>query len=609
MSMRPINGRVPLPSSNYQANKYSGGYASSSTVGRQGDLIAVLKGLLGDKAITVDAAETIKNGRQSGLPADTYSLSRILSNEANLLSRTIRERILTDNDPISLVFPTQITDQHNFQLNRKYAVGGEVSLVPERTQGLTVGLEPDRRAVNLQRYGVNSEEHTGIFFTPDLARENIELKLDRVKNGFTRQLDAIRYQMLYENARDVTALMVNANPAMADADGSTRMRHMDTLYSDIMYDACSKFENPLEALLTAAGRSYNVLNGELRNMLMILPMGSLDTSQVTDPVTERFSKIDVGLPQNITVDYSSIRQHPTTGVKVALAMPPVDLSNGTPYPVAGAGGLSQKVNVAEYYDLSTAANGTYRILNFQNNTWEQFEIKTGTSGKEPRLYVRPKIETMMSSGYLCEIGGAAGNAFVAHPSADIVKARDVETVKFQYRSWMGGMVYDESKLLRFPDIYMHGIGQGGGGLDAGLKAIDTTVVLQQDVNGGKYSPNIKKIRDAIGNKQPINMLDLEQTGEFTSTGGGTSKNSDVILKLADKFTGDQNAYPTEGNSGATDYPPIIKPGLVQKLSGNGTWETYQEPQGNLSHKRCPDDIRYCGFGKLRSSASLRVNVV
>ena len=588
MSMRPINGRVPLPSSNYQANKYSGGYASSSTVGRQGDLIAVLKGLLGDKAITVDAAETIKNGRQSGLPADTYSLSRILSNEANLLSRTIRERILTDNDPISLVFPTQITDQHNFQLNRKYAVGGEVSLVPERTQGLTVGLEPDRRAVNLQRYGVNSEEHTGIFFTPDLARENIELKLDRVKNGFTRQLDAIRYQMLYENARDVTALMVNANPAMADADGSTRMRYMDTLYSDIMFDACSKFENPLEALLTAAGRSYNVLNGELRNMLMILPMGSLDTSQVTDPVTERFSKIDVGLPQNITVDYSSIRQHPTTGVKVALAMPPVDLSNGTPYPVAGAGGLSQKVNVAEYYDLRKA--GTYRILNFENNTWHTIEVGAArTAG----VYVRPKIETMMSSGYLCEIGGAAGNAFVAHPSADIVKARDVETVKFQYRSWMGGMVYDESKLLRFPDIYMHGIGQGGG--------ITKESGLVKDVDIEKIS----KIKDSVDARQPINVLELEtaDSTEFsnllTSVTGVTNASGESIYPIKSDI----------GQDGATDYPPIIKPGLVEKLSTNGTWETYQEPQGNLSHKRCPDDIRYCGFGKLRSSASLRVNVV
>lgn len=597
MSMRPINGRVPLPSSNYQANKYSGGYASSSTVGRQGDLIAVLKGLLGDKAITVDAAETIKNGRQSGLPADTYSLSRILSNEANLLSRTIRERILTDNDPISLVFPTQITDQHNFQLNRKYAVGGEVSLVPERTQGLTVGLEPDRRAVNLQRYGVNSEEHTGIFFTPDLARENIELKLDRVKNGFTRQLDAIRYQMLYENARDVTALMVNANPAMADADGSTRMRHMDTLYSDIMYDACSKFENPLEALLTAAGRSYNVLNGELRNMLMILPMGSLDTSQVTDPVTERFSKIDVGLPQNITVDYSSIRQHPTTGVKVALAMPPVDLSNGTPYPVAGAGGLSQKVNVAEYYYIDNTGgddNAKYRILNFENNTWKVYTM----NANEKKLLVRPKIETMMSSGYLCEIGGAAGNAFVAHPSADIVKARDVETVKFQYRSWMGGMVYDESKLLRFPDIYMHGIGQGGGIEEGQIYESDNNKVndLSDKTNG---QPDLF---DYIETRQPIDMLKLFK---------GVTNEADAT-KISDALLGQSmgQIYPMDIDEkhGATEYPPIIKPGLVQKLT-NGTWETHQEPQGNLSHKRCPDDIRYCGFGKLRSSASLRVNVV
>ena len=576
--MRPFTGRVPLESSNYQGNKYGGGYASSSAVGRQGDLIAVLKGLLGDKAITVDAAETIKNGRQSGLPADTYSLSRILSNEANLLSRTIRERILTDNDPISLVFPTQITDQHNFQLNRKYAVGGEVSLVPERTQGLTVGLEPDRRAVNLQRYGINSEEHTGIFFTPDLARENIELKLDRVKNGFTRQLDAIRYQMLYENARDVTALMVNANPAMADAPAMQRMRHMDTLYSDVMYDACSKFENPLEALLTAAGRSYNVLNGELRNMLMILPMGSLDTSQVTDPVTERFSKIDVGLPQNITVDYSSIRQHPTTGVKVALAMPPVDLSNGTPYPVAGAGGLSQKVNVAEYYYIDNTGgdkNTKYRILNFENNTWHEI---SGISADDKKLYVRSKIETMMSSGYLCEIGGAAGNAFVAHPSADIVKARDVETVKFQYRSWMGGMVYDESKLLRFPDIYMHGIGQGGG--------IDTENLYP--VADGI----INEIKNILDSRQPINILEFKDP---------------LRTRIGEGLANKSYPYPN-GEGEATEYPPIIKPGLVQKLT-NGTWETYQEPQGNLSHKRCPDDIRYCGFGKLRSSASLRVNVV
>lgn len=584
--MRPFTGRVPLESSNYQGNKYGGGYASSSAVGRQGDLIAVLKGLLGDKAITVDAAETIKSGRQSGLPADTYSLSRILSNEANLLSRTIRERILTDNDPISLVFPTQITDQHNFQLNRKYAVGGEVSLVPERTQGLTVGLEPDRRAVNLQRYGINSEEHTGIFFTPDLARENIELKLDRVKNGFTRQLDAIRYQMLYENARDVTALMVNANPAMADAPAMQRMRHMDTLYSDIMYDACSKFENPLEALLTAAGRSYNVLNGELRNMLMILPMGSLDTSQVTDPVTERFSKIDVGLPQNITVDYSSIRQHPTTGVKVALALPPVDLSNGTPYPVAGAGGLSQKVNVAEYYYIDNTSGDTntkYRILNFENNTWHEI---SGINIGAKALYVRPKIETMMSSGYLCEIGGAAGNAFVAHPSADIVKARDVETVKFQYRSWMGGMVYDESKLLRFPDIYMHGIGQGGG--------IDENTDL---IEASSIETEIEKM---VTSRQPINMLEI------------TDKTRQIAVSASLTGITGVSQYPIKsdvGGDAATEYPPIIKPGLVQKLSGNGTWETYQEPQGNLSHKRCPDDIRYCGFGKLRSSASLRVNVV
>jgi hypothetical protein len=117
--------------------------------------------------------------RYEGYPHSTTGLPYALHGTAHVVQQKVALALAGYQDPIKSIMPVAIHKTKKIIIRRKFTVGGQVTAVPERASARTVSIQEDEREVVLTRYGVDIEMNLNLFHRPELAREELQMKMDR----------------------------------------------------------------------------------------------------------------------------------------------------------------------------------------------------------------------------------------------------------------------------------------------------------------------------------------------------------------------------------------------------------------------------------------------
>lgn len=117
--------------------------------------------------------------RYEGYPHSTTGLPYAIHGTATVIQQKVAMALAGYQDPIKSILPVAIHKTKKIIIRRKFTVGGQVTAVPERAAARTVSIQECEREVVLTRYGVDIEMNLNLFHRPELAREELQMKMDR----------------------------------------------------------------------------------------------------------------------------------------------------------------------------------------------------------------------------------------------------------------------------------------------------------------------------------------------------------------------------------------------------------------------------------------------
>ena len=434
------------------------------------DMTATVSSILGNSAIVSRQMGVGDLDLREGYAHTTTGIPYAIHGTATLVQQQVAKALAAYQDPIKAILGTAVHKDRKIIIRRKYVVGGKAMITPERAPARTVAIKEDERHVTLARYGGDIEMNLNLFLRPDEAREEFSMKLDAQKAQLEQQLCRLGYDMLLREGTQLTEAMLRSSPANKDMGPQERQRQADSIYTHTCFGAMNKNNYPVEALMASARAANLYTPGAPHGYTtMIIPNGMYEMHKYTKPEELVYNLNGVKSPDRkpVQLKFERALKDTRTGMNLLVHTGFADAQyRGTPYAVNGGGGLARKIKILVYYD-TTGATGTIMVPNVKTGGYDTTHSNGALEAN--KRYVR-EYTVVASSAIMAVPGSNTGELLYAYPSTGISTSQTTESMKMQLRVYLGSVLYDPSKILILPDVFIHAV----------IKATDLTEVT---VNG------------------------------------------------------------------------------------------------------------------------------
>lgn len=487
---------------------------------------------------------------KEGFSHTTTGIPYAIHGTATLVQQKVAHALASYQDPIKAILGTAVHRDRKIVIRRKFVVGGQAMITPERAPARTVAIKEDERQVVLARYGGDLEMNLNLFLRPEEAAEEFNMKLEAQKRMLEQQLCHLGYEMLMKEGTQLQEAMMRASPATKDMSLAQRQHKADRLYVHTVFGAMNKNAYPLETLLASAKAANLYTPGAPHGYsTMIIPNGMFEMHRYTKPEELVYNLNGVKGPDRkpIQLKFQNALTDTRTGMKLLVhtGFPDMGL-RGTPYAINGGKGLSQKKYVGVYYPAPAAANS--RIANLVTGAWEPH------LGSKLRVY-----EVVASSAIMAVPGADTGELLYAYPSTGISTSQTTESMKMQLRVYLGTVLYDPNKILILPDVHLDGVTRH-------WDRDGTTNYTQGD------------------HPVPVDTLEVAMRNTAHPFGANAGARAiPTVAGAANNFVGANGQVLNTKN-----MPQVFYQGRVQNRNANGKWEDQCANRGHFGVLDDPD---------------------
>lgn len=392
---------------------------------------------------TFEPVTSVSLDTREGYARSTTGIPYAISGTATVVSQVVGEWLAGYEDPIKAILPTSVHKEAKIIIKRKYVVGGSATIVPERAPARTVALKEDVREVELTRYGCDVEMNLNLFLTPDIAKEELTMKLDAQKRELSRKLTDLSYQMLMREGTDITQAILRSTPGLNKSTADHAAAHR--IYSQSIFGALNKNAYGVSTLLSAARYASAYSCGSARGSVMIIPHGVPDILRYARPekMTYSISGAKHSEMPKIDMEMQGAYEDNASGVRILVHYPVPHYSRGTVAPEVKMGGLSREVWVVSRHHHTAA----YQIAN----------LKEGGFVKAPAGTVYRAVKCVATSAILAAPGSQTGEMLIGYPFTGVSTSHSEERMRIQLRVYLGSVLYNPENVLIMPNAFVENV--------------------------------------------------------------------------------------------------------------------------------------------------------
>lgn len=460
-----------------------------------GKLRNSVRDLLGDKAQLHQFMSLGDLDYHEGAAHSTTSLPYAIHGTATVINKRVATWLAGFQDPIKAILGVGVHRDKKIIIKRKYVVGGQTTITPERAPARTVAIKEDAREVLLTRYGGDLEMNLNLFLRPELAREELEMKIGAQREQLEQTLVDIGYETVMEQGTNIMAALNRASPATSALSTSERRQLAERIYIQSIFGAMAKHPYPVQNLLAAASKAnlYTPAGSAPRagySVLIVPPGMELNKYTKAEEMVFSISGLNKNEHGSISMPLSNAMQDTSSNLRILVHVPPAGYrQGGAAHPEVEGSGLSELVGWGTYYPVPVKKDDgnvvitKMRITDFKKRNWvvpdisdailnkyKAFNAKyteyidgLGEDDNPELILVRPKMVAMMSSCILCtKPGKETGELLMAYPATGISTSQTTETMKMQLRVYMGAVIYEPENLLILPNVQFEGCVAGHG---------------------------------------------------------------------------------------------------------------------------------------------------
>lgn len=458
--------------------------------------------------------------------------------------------------------------------------------------------------------------NTNLFLEPELARSDMEIKVNHQKKVLEDKLTELGYECILREGSDLIRCLADATPALHGQSDKYRIEYSDRLYTQTIFGAMEKFQFPFQNLFAAAKRAAVMAADPFDTM--IVPAGLHDLQNYTraENVYYYLQGQEKGQLPPVKFGLEGGMVDPTTGLKVFVTYPKVDHSDGVAYQSMEKGNLMRERTFGQGHFFNPGPEGrskTMYIMDYEKrrlvavtapnpnnvpagstgtvgpaytdwynapdaNKAEEWS-KVVAAGQVP-CWVRPEIKALMSSAILAASGSRTGELLMAYPQTSVnTIATAPEMMKMQLRVYLGAYLKNPANVMVIPDCHFEGILEGGavedrnnfwhfyggpgGKATANSRSLDFTSYRHGDgVGVGVASTEAGDLGSIVNAKNPARHDQRENAGVTGNEHKLLSdpKTKPVILYAGAVYgdaVGDVQLEPNEGHLGCLDHPSGI----------------------------------------------------
>lgn len=577
--------RIVEASSTASQSKAASGWSLSDVLNREtlDTSRGVIAELLGESA---NVTKTLSRNLdlQEGPNHSTTGIPYAIHGTATLVQQRVATALAKYQDPIRAILPTAVHGTKRIVIRRKYVVGGQATITPERAPARTVAVREDERTVVLTRYGGDLEMNLNLFLIPDQAKEEFNMKLDAQTRQLEQMMVTLGYDALLEQGTQLlpalTRMMPQREDGNRDPDQTANSEQAERVYIDTLFGAIQKARYPLQNLMAAAkmaGLYAPAVNGGYDTC--ILPTGLLEMERVTK--RENMEYYLTGTPEGqrkqVKVELENVYQDPRVpNMRLMIHHPFPNFDHGAAYPTPNQSALSRDVTIAIHYHYQMKDTDKIRYPNHKTNSWT--EVTATADGQ--KLSVVQDVTLSMASAIMAVSGSNTGELLYAYPSTGISTSQTTEAMKMQLRVYMGAVVYDPTRILILPDVHLEGIKH------AELHEYEDNSATPLAALGMQTQENVRvKHEDA-------NVAKEGTAHGYYSVHFKASKFG-ALQAAASKAANGTDATAVAGKAEletlmAKGAPTSIHRGHIQLLTDKG-WKTVVANSGHLGALDCPND--------------------
>ena len=552
-----------------------------------------VRNLLGDNIRLSEQFATGDIELYSGAPHTTTGLAYALNGRASVVSMNMAQSLAGFSDPIKSILPVGVHATNRVIVRRKYVVGGAASIVPERSSARLVSVREEEREVLLTRYGADLEMNTNLFLEPEMARQELDMKLEAQKQELEHTMVRLGYEAVMSQGTNLCHALAQTSPAAA-GNPKAQMERVEKIYMHSVFGALAKYDFPIQNLLAAASRAALYLPSRAEQAVMIVPP-CIAVSKFTQKSQMKFAVSGLNVAQNkVEIPLGNVLEDPGSNVKIMVHVPPASTASNTPQvtdcglmsvaswasfyevPVTDKSGtpVFQDIKITDFARRTTdvLSFGTYYknadYMDASNISFASGKFQYTDSGKTIEcvpVFVRPKMSCIMQSAILCTQPGS-GELLMAYPQTGVSTSQTLETMRMQLRVYLGAAVYDPRHYIIIPDVAFNGIVSG-----ADCKVFN-------GYKNGAINPDEHGLFVAFKTKS-VDEIDVMDDVVFKATAG---KHYQEYIDLKTKGVSDGQDEP-EAN-----VPLKIYQGMTMIKSSSGEWVEQSRNLGHLGDLDSPE---------------------
>ena len=410
-----------------------------------------------------------------GYAHSTTGIPYAIEGSATVIANTVCAGLLEVQDPIKVIFSTEVHRQRRIIITRKYVVGGGIQITPERAPSRTVSIQEDVREITMERYGGDIEMNLNLFLIPEKATEELQLKLQAQKLQLENKLIELGYDAIMQNGTQIVNAIMRSNPAYTQMDfreNGTTFSESDTkqvwengfnvriaadrIYANQIFAALQKHRYAIPNLLASVKYASAYMLGTVVNPIIVLPHGVNNIQEYATPEHMRYDisgemRTKDGKKLSMQLDRTFTDR--VTGASILIHYPRPQYESGSVNPIVGGGGLSGRCSILTFY---RPKSDDMAAVDFMVGG----RLKTDATGTDPLVagatYVRI-VECSMASAIVAAPGGKSGRLLVGYPMTGVSTSQATETVRIQLRTYMAAAVIDPESLFVLPNVTFEGI--------------------------------------------------------------------------------------------------------------------------------------------------------
>ena len=424
----------------------------------------VIQRLLGGN-VTVSSVLSHNIDMRDGYPHSTTGIPQAIHGTATQVNIDVATWLASFQDPIRAILGTGIHQDKRIIIKRKYVVGGQATITPERAPARTVSIQEDVRDVVLTRYGGDLEMNLNLFLRPDDAASELKLKLDAQKAELERALVDIGYDTLVREGTNIIDAIMRSNPAYCGT--GTNMQGIEVIKAAERIDfcsifgACAKFAYPVTNLLAAAkyASAYNTTGKQ--GSVLILPHGCPELVKYTHKESMVYSVSGQAFasqtPMQMGID--NVYRDPSANVRILthIPRPTYEFGAANPSVCVNSSGLTDTVCVAMSYPHTAT-----HIVDFGSRTFGATPAGMAAAvGAAERLLIR-RTTFVMSHAILAVPGSETGELLIGYPFTAVSTNQQTESMVLKLRAYLGCALYRPENVLIMPNVAFEGAQSGYG---------------------------------------------------------------------------------------------------------------------------------------------------